>query len=272
MNVRESIVVIDHDLKRLSKDESLINYIAHAVCTQGEARVTFNGEDYILRPCHCMVLPLQYLMTDVQVSDDFQGLCAYVHPEMIQTPNPSPGAPKVIGSMSIFHHPLIQLSKEEMNQLLKDIKEVEYRKQCDRSPFYDEGVYYALQMMLLDFFELYAKGVKDAETPIQYVELIVKFMTMLRNGDYIRNRKLDYYADKLHVSAKYLSNVMHTFTGNGASYWINRFTMVHLCKLARDPSRTFSSIAEEFNFSSPSHFYKFFEKQVGISPSAFRKL
>lgn len=56
----------------------------------------------------------------------------------------------------------------------------------------------------------------------------------------------------------------------GASYWINRFTISKICNLLKSTAMTFSEMAEMFGFSSPAHFYLFFQKQIGMSPSEFR--
>lgn len=191
-------------------------------------------------------------------------------PEMIKAPDTPPDSNDFRGSLAIFHHPVFQLGKGEMDRLLRDMGEIEYRKRHTERVFYGEALYHAVQITLLDFFNTSSKSKEDADIPIQYIDLIVRFMGMLQRGKYIEHRKLDYYADQLGISAKYLSNVMRTYTGCGASYWLNRFTMVHLCKLVRDTSMTFSAIADQFGFSSPSHFYMYFQGQLGMSPSEFR--
>lgn len=96
-------------------------------------------------------------------------------------------------------------------------------------------------------------------------------MGMLYDEAYIEHRKLEYYADKLNITIKYLSDVSRTFTGRGASYWINRFTCTKICLLLKSTSMSFSEIADKFSFSSPSHFYVFFQKQMGMSPLRIQK-
>lgn len=95
-------------------------------------------------------------------------------------------------------------------------------------------------------------------------------MGMLYDEAYIEHRKLEYYADKLNITIKYLSGVSRTFTGRGASYWINRFTTTKICILLKFSRMSLSEIADKFRFSSPSHFYVYFQKQMGVSPSEFR--
>ena len=91
-------------------------------------------------------------------------------------------------------------------------------------------------------------------------------MGMLYDEAYIEHRKLEYYADKLNITTKYLSGVSRTFTGRGASYWINRFTTTKICILLKFSRMSLSEIADKFRFSS----YVYFQKQMGVSPSEFR--
>lgn len=75
-------------------------------------------------------------------------------------------------------------------------------------------------------------------------------MGMLYDEAYIEHRKLEYYADKLNITTKYLSGVSRTFTGRGASYWINRFTTTKICILLKFSRMSLSEIADKFRFSS----------------------
>lgn len=73
MTIKESYVVIDHDLGRLGRDKDTINYVAHVLCTRGEVHVEYNSKGYTLKENGCMIIPLQKMLMGVEPSLDFQG-------------------------------------------------------------------------------------------------------------------------------------------------------------------------------------------------------
>lgn len=173
--------------------------------------------------------------------------------------------------MTIFKNPIMHVGAEKMKQLTADVEATERRMKCDDHLFQEHVVYNSIQIMMLDIFDIFARANEERSVPFKHLEVMAKFMGMLYDETYVQHRRLEYYADKLNVTTKYLSDVSRTFTGRGASFWINRFTCAKICFLLKFTLMSFSEIADKFSFSSPSHFYVFFQKQMGMSPSEYRR-
>jgi AraC family transcriptional regulator, transcriptional activator of pobA len=81
-----------------------------------------------------------------------------------------------------------------------------------------------------------------------------------------------YFADKLHLSANYLGDLMKKETGRSAQEHIQ----LKLIELAKerifDQSMTISEIAYELGFKYPQHFTRMFKKNTGFSPNEYRLL
>ena len=101
-------------------------------------------------------------------------------------------------------------------------------------------------------------------------QVMNNFIGMLERGDYRKNREVGYYADKLCVTPKYLSEVCKKVSGFSANSWINRYAAIDLVHLLKDKSLSLTDIAYMFDFSSPSHFSRFVQNNLGQKPSAFR--
>jgi AraC family transcriptional activator of pobA len=172
--------------------------------------------------------------------------------------------------LSIFKTPVVHFGPDKMRVLTEDVRRTEMRMQSDDHLFKSEVLFHSIQILLLDFMDVYARTDDVVSTTTKHIDVISHFMRMLYEEDFVKYRRLEYYADKLHVTPKYLSEVLRKFTGKGASYWINRFTTNKLRTLLRSTTLSFSEIADMFCFSSPAHFYVYFQKQVGMSPSEYR--
>lgn len=98
-----------------------------------------------------------------------------------------------------------------------------------------------------------------------------RFMQMLSRGDYVEHREVSYYADKLFVTPKYLSEVSKGVSGMTANYWITRFTVIHIRRLLQEKKLTFTEIADMFGFPSLAYFSRFVLKNLGAPPSKFRE-
>ena len=83
-------------------------------------------------------------------------------------------------------------------------------------------------------------------------------------------REVAFYADKLCVSPKYLSEVVKKSSGHPASYWINGFAMQEILALLKRFDLTFAEIADQMNFYNPAHFTRFVKKQTGLAPTELR--
>lgn len=96
------------------------------------------------------------------------------------------------------------------------------------------------------------------------------FMELLQR-DFRKHRSVGHYADKLFISAKYLSLVIKEATGRTATEWIDHFVILEAKNLLRYSGRNIQQIAYDLNFHNQSAFGKYFKQLTGMSPSQFRK-
>ena len=262
-------VAIDYHLDRLARDPAVKNKVAHVLCLQGEMKFQFNGSSFRLQKDGLLILPIQALMKSMEPSADFRCVCVYVNNEIIEIPFTPPRL-CMRKAVNIFRNPVISIGTEKSEVILNDIREIERRKERDNNFFNTKALYHSVQVLMFNIFDTYACFSDEETIPAKFLEVMSRFFEILYGGAFIHHRKLDSYADQLNVTTKYLSNVMRTLTGKGASYWINWFTISRICYLLKSTSMTFSEVADMFGFSSPSHFYLFFQKHTGMSPSEFR--
>ena len=105
---------------------------------------------------------------------------------------------------------------------------------------------------------------------LQNASISGQFLEMLQNGDYRKYRQLAFYADKLNITPKHLSEVVSKNTGVTANHWINLFTSLEILEHLSDPSVPISEIVYKFHFSSPSYFVRFVQKHLGTTPTDIR--
>lgn len=99
----------------------------------------------------------------------------------------------------------------------------------------------------------------------------IEALSALIGAHFREHRPVAFYADKLGLSAAHLNRIARRATGRSLQELIN----LRLVEEARrDLVFTFlpaQSIALALGFSDPAYFSRFFRKQTGITPAAFRR-
>ncbi|WPQ61756.1 helix-turn-helix domain-containing protein [Chitinophaga sancti] len=100
-------------------------------------------------------------------------------------------------------------------------------------------------------------------------DLAVRFLRLLPQY-YRMEREISFYANKLFVNPKYLSQTLKASTGKTARQYIVEMITLDAQILLDNPSLSIGQIAEELKFSDQFHFSHFFKKYTGTTPSQYR--
>lgn len=102
-------------------------------------------------------------------------------------------------------------------------------------------------------------------------EIYAAFIDIL--GEHYKTaRDIGYYADKLCISAKYLSQVVKKVSGKTALEIIEDYVLTECKALLLSTTMTIQEISDEFNFPSQSVLGKYFKRLTGLSPKSYRKI
>ena len=87
----------------------------------------------------------------------------------------------------------------------------------------------------------------------------------------LKEKKLDFYANSLCISTKYLSMIVAKTTGKKASKWIMDFVIAAANNLLSSTSLQIGEIAEEVGFSNSSDFCRYYRTYTGLTPLQYRR-
>ena len=82
---------------------------------------------------------------------------------------------------------------------------------------------------------------------------------------------VEWYADQMHLSPKYLSNVLKKTLGASPNAFIVKALVRQAKSLLSSTSLSIQQISDRLGFQNQSHFGTFFKRQSGINPSAFKR-
>lgn len=121
--------------------------------------------------------------------------------------------------------------------------------------------YEACNIIAGDRFSVYGKDCPD---------ITQKFFRCLEQ-QFKEKKNVEYYAAQLGITPKHLSLTLKKTTGKQASEWIEEYSLQEAKKMLSHSYYTIQQISYDLNFSTPSHFSKFFKSKTGMTPKEFRK-
>lgn len=157
-------------------------------------------------------------------------------------------------TLMMFHiiHSYLKVMIKERNDFYRDMIIFEYVKLF---------LYEACR--ILD--DTYSEG-----TPKSKERNITNLFFQLVEKGYKENRKVEDYAAKIGITSKHLALVIKKTTGKYPSDWLENYVLLESKRLLRSTDMSIQHISYDLNFSTPSHFGKFFKSQTGITPKKFR--
>ena len=117
----------------------------------------------------------------------------------------------------------------------------------------------------------YGKGEPTHHTDMKRSESILREFFTLLQAHIKEEIELDFYAEKLCISKKYLSLIIKEKTRVPAGKVIAAIRAEIAAEMLRDPELSIQQIALKLSFSDQSSFGKFFKKHSGISPLKYRQ-
>lgn len=136
--------------------------------------------------------------------------------------------------------------------------------------FGKEQLYHSFAIFLYEVAALSAKYANLSMSKLTRKEdLVIRFADLV-NKHVRQERKVQYYANLLHVTAKYLTETVKEVSGRNAGEIIDDFVIVESKMLLENPEYSIAQISAMLNFADPSFFGKYFKRLTGLSPKEFR--
>lgn len=261
--------IVMNDLKQLGieKDYPIkLDAFVISLCLYGELSIEINMIEHHISAGNLIITLPEDILQHNEVSEHVKGLFIIVSQHFIEE-----AFPQIEDVLPVFLHiqqyPCLNLSAQECvriqsfyNFFLQHLEENSpYRDKIIRS-ILQSLIYYIAGVVNLD--KTNNRRERKEELFSHFIQLIIK--------NYKKNKKLDFYAEKLFISPKYLSDIIKKISGRSAHDWIDRYILLEAKILLRSSNKTITQIADELNFPNNSFFSKYFKKHCGMTPKEYR--
>ena len=243
--------------------------VIHILCRKGNMGFSFQDTHYNISSGDYVILPNAALASNFSASDDFQGILMNLS-EVFVTSIAIRSNYGIIGHLSLLRNPVMKLSERDFRICEAALQYLRMRMEDEKHYFREELLGSLLTAHILDLYDIHVRSRKVVQVSERVTFLLRKFIELLYNGEYIRNRDLDFYASRLCITPHYLSEICKKVSGKPASYWIDRFAMQEITRLLRQKEFSLTEIAERMNFSSVSYFSRYIRKRLDVCPAEYR--
>lgn len=207
------------------------------------------------------------LRQGADVSSDIRGIFFIVSQRFIEEAFPKIGEILPI-FLYIQKYPKIELTANQCFNI-QQFYDFFIQRLKDQSVYRDKMISSILQALIYYISGLLINSDKR-EKKERKEELLSKFIQLIIKH-YKENRTLDFYAEKLFISTKYMSDIIKKTSGLTAHDWIDRYTILEAKILLRSTNKTIQEISNELNFPNHSFFSKYFKHHMGMTPKAYRQ-
>ena len=136
-------------------------------------------------------------------------------------------------------------------------------------------LYFISVMQLRAFYMLYQVMLRRNQIEVDSFksrgdELFFRFRQLLAEH-YRESRSVAFYADKLCISTRYLTDIVQQHYGRSPKDAIGIYTVMQIRLDLLQSDVTLSELAYKYHFSSPSFFSDYFRCNAGCSPRDYRQ-
>ena len=266
-NFQDDILIL-HNPKFIGSWEPYkLKQVLVVLCHQGNGYGAVN-----LRPIHLqknsllIALPSQ-IAESQKVDEDFKATYLVLSERFLSRIN--------IGDAYLFLrnvqiNPVYQLD-EKTASIFRSLTDLSYNLilSSDNNPGMEEIFGLVARLFYLLSCRIINPSSLEKETGPRQGEVMIQFMQLL-NLHYKEHREVGFYADKMNITAKYMTTLVKKSSGKPALEWIEDYVILEAKAQLSSTVNTIQQIAFDLNFPSQSLFGRYFKRAVGMSPSDYR--
>ncbi|MDD4994013.1 MAG: helix-turn-helix transcriptional regulator [Paludibacter sp.] len=217
--------------------------------------------------------PGQVIKVESTTGDSTEGYMLTFHPDFIQLFPLALQITKYAFFNYDFHEALFLSDKEKLHirEMMAGIKK-EYQSNIDS--FSQEAIVAYIELLLVYVKRYYSRQFITRKP--QQDEVLLKFERLLdiyfSNDNALSNGlpSVQYFAERLNLSANYLSDLLRIATGQSAQSHIQNKVIDLTKTLLTTSNLSVSEIAYQLGFERPQSLNKLFRKKINLSPLEYR--
>ena len=305
LNSRQEASLFRSGLEEWQEGPQVLTYGAILICRKGKARLNVNYKDWELYEGAVITL-FPNDVVELKVDGDFKspqtenGDCKSPETENGDCKSPETGDCKSPQTANSFQAEILKYNPSLLREASLQLEQTVYSSlredRCRQDTpvvtniingmfgllkvYFDQSectcisqlVLCQLKAFFIGFHEYLQRNPQyrpDEVKSYRVRELFNRFM-MLLEKDYKISRDVNYYAEQMNISSKYLTNIVNQVTGHTPKTIIDQYVILQLKLHLKRSTQSIKEMAWEFHFADVSFFCRYFKKHTGLTPQQIR--
>lgn len=266
---KEVIVLMEAQGNVQLPDDFLQRFHTHIFCHRGSIRFHFNDRPYTCKAGEFVFWFADSRLSDLTFSRNVKATILLVERDFLDANIPDQSW-SIDALLHSKENPVLHLhDKTDKERVLSNFNLLHAKFTESEHRFYKEILKLQMQVFILEMWHTFANEFDRRKRTLESGSLYERFMQLVQEHC-LKEREVQFYADRLHITAKHLNFISRKNTGVTASQWIQRYARERITLLLQNKNLNISEIADEMNFSSRSFFTRYVKKLLGITPREFR--
>lgn len=177
----------------------------------------------------------------------------------------------VLKSLSSDPTHIIRNEPDLFRKLNFHLAELKHLNNKEKDNYYfNEMIWHHFSLVIYEIDNYFKKIEKPLVVTHREDELTTSFFTLVQQH-FKEEHNVQFYADKLFISRKYLTKVINKTMCKSPRDIIHQVLAVEARLLLKNPNLNVGEVASQLKFSDQASFSKFFKKHTGRSPLEYRK-
>jgi AraC-like DNA-binding protein len=246
-----------------------VNYHTHLICHRGSINFLFNDVKMICKNGEFLFWFAKSNLNELEFSKGFSATVLLVENQFLNNniPDQNWGIDAALHSRQ---YPVKQLNdKNDRQRILSNFQLLNAKFLDKEHHFYEEALRLQMRLFILEMWHTFVNEYERRKRSLQTGTLYERFRHLVQ--DYcMKEREVQFYANQLNITAKYLNAISKQNSDITASEWIQRFAKERIVLLLQNEKLNIAEICDEMGFSSRSFFTRYVKKVLGVTPSEYR--
>ena len=254
---------------RANRTQGYMAAYTFTLVTSGWLRLRYNSQELTLHPNDLYIYSPGLEVTIMAAAPDYAGIC------LLADEHVSIELPTVRDLVRIAYLPIVRVREPKLTLTPGDAEQLAAKMREITSYLHSNHIYKekVVQMLyaifLLDLQNAQERAIAQCTVPQRVEEIFISFIRLLPEH-FAQHHDIGFYASALNISAVYLSRVVRQVTGRTVIDYVNQHLLMESTFLLRTTQLSIAQIADRLHFADLASFSKFFTRNKGLSPRAFR--